>query len=150
MRRILLGVLVLVFFLPLPVRGQEWSAEQQEVWATVTTCWSATDIDSLMSCVHDDFATWGLESRVPLKRADVRALNGRWYDTQETLWSHYQPMSIDVRGNMAVVIYVYYWAERNKVTGEETEGIVNWTEVFLKEGDRWLLLADHGTRVEGT
>ena len=150
MKRILAVVFAFVFLLPLTVQGQEWTAEQKEVWETVKACWTAADIETISACLHEDLVTWGFGAGVPSTKADVRALNGRWLDTQETVWSYYQPLSVDVRGDMAVVIYVLHWAERHRVTGEETSGIVNWTEVFKKEGDKWLLLADHGTRVEGT
>ena len=149
MKRILGIVFVMVFLLPLSVQGQEWTAEQMEVWETVQACWSATNVETLSACYHEDLVTWGVGNGVPINKADFRALDARWLDTQEAVWSHYKPLSIDVRGDMAVVIYVMHWAERHKVTGEETEGIINWTEVFVKEGNRWLLLADHGTRVEG-
>jgi hypothetical protein len=148
MTRILGFVVVFALLLPITVQAQTWTPEQEEVWETVKRCWSAQDIDTISSCIHEDFVTWGLEGQVPLNKTDVVALNRRWLDTQETVWSYYQPLNIDVRGDMAVVIYAYHWAERNRITGEETSGIVNWTEVFIKEGDQWLLLADHGSRVE--
>jgi ketosteroid isomerase-like protein len=150
MRRILGVLFGLVLLLPITIQGQTWTPEQQEVWERVETCWSARDIETISSCLHEDLVTWGLESPVPLNKADVVALNQRWLDTQETVWSYYQPLNIDVRGNTAVVIYAYHWAERNKITGEQTSGIVNWTEVFTKEGSQWLLLADHGSRVGGS
>ena len=148
MRPILFWAFAGLLLFPLSVQGQEWDAEQMEVWETVTTCWTSTNIETQMACIHDDFKTWGVGNPVPFKKADTRAHLTRFFETQETVWSYFQPLSIDVRGDMAIVLYVMNWAERNRVTGEETAGIINWTEVFKKEGDRWLLLADHGTRVE--
>ena len=148
MKRILAMALGGFLLLPAPVQAQEWNAEQMEVWETVMACWTSTDIDTQFACIHEDFLTWGVGNPVPFKKADSRAHVARWLDTQETTWTYFQPLSIDVRGDMAIVLYVMNWAERNRATGEETSGIINWTEVFKKEGGRWLLLTDHGTRVE--
>jgi hypothetical protein len=150
MRRIVFAVLTVLFLLPITVQAQEWTSEQKEVWETVKACWTATDVEGMNACTHEDLVTWGLGNVIPLNKTDSGALTSRWFDTQEVVWSYYQPLNIDVRGDMAIVIYVHHWADKNRVTGEETTGSNNWTEVFVKEGNRWLLLADHGTRVEGS
>ena len=149
MRRILACALALMVLVPVTVQAQEWTAEQTEVWETLEACWTSTDVESQMACIHEDYFTWGVDNAVPLRKSDSHALTARWLDTEVPEWSHFQPLNIAVLGDMAIVHYVMHWADRNKATGERTSGIINWTEVFKKEGDRWLLLADHGTRVEG-
>ena len=57
-------------------------------------------------------------------------------------------MSMDVRGDVAIVLYVATYVSRNQTTGEETRSTVRWTEVFERDGNRWRLVVGHGTVVE--
>ena len=61
MSRFLLVGLCLVVFLPVGARGQQWSAEQQEVWQHVETYWSmyaTEDVEGFLSYLHEDFSGW--------------------------------------------------------------------------------------------
>jgi ketosteroid isomerase-like protein len=149
MRRNVIAILVLAFFLPLTVQAQQWNAEQQEVWDVVEACFDTQDTEDLMACYHDDFVGWGLGNGVPVNKADKRAINARVLESSDNVWQHLKPLSIEVRGDVAIVLYVFSFVERNKATGEETTGTVNWTDIMVLVDDRWLWLADHGTRVEG-
>jgi hypothetical protein len=50
---------------------------------------------------------------------------------------------------VAIVIYVANYVTSSETTGEESATTTNWTEVFEKVGNNWLLLTDHGTEVGG-
>ncbi len=147
MKRFMAVVLPLFFLLPLTGQAQEWSTEQLEVWNAVEACWDAEDIDELQACYHEDYVSWVLADGVPRNKADQHALDVRWLETEETEWIYRKPLNIDVRGNIAVVLYVADWENRSKATGEVSSGRTNWTEVFIKENGKWQCLTDHGTRV---
>jgi ketosteroid isomerase-like protein len=138
----------LAIFAPLAVQGQELTADQQEVWNVVLACYDANDSDALMACYHDDFLGWGLDNTVPMNKADKQAINARVDESSENMWQHLKPVSVDVRGDVAIVLYVQSYVDRDKTTGEETAGTVNWTDILVKVGERWLWLADHGTQVD--
>ncbi len=149
MRRTVIALLALVFILPLTVQAREWNAEQHEVWAALEACSNAGEIEELRTCFHDDFVGWGADNGIPQKKADRMAGSAWFYETAETVWLHLKPLSIDVRGDMAIVLYVYSFVDRNKLKGEETSGTTNWTDIMVREGNKWVWLADHGTDVGG-
>ena len=149
MRRFVLAALALAFILPLSAQAQQWNAEQQEVWAALEACWDAQETEGFMACIHDDYVAWWPNQGVPMNRADARPLLGRNLEVSDVVWRYRKPLNIDVRGNVAIVIYVANYVTRNKTTGEESATTTNWTEVFERDGNKWLLLTDHGTEVGG-
>ena len=148
MRRVLVPICALTMFAPLGLHAQQLTAVQQEVWDVVLACYDAHDSDDLMACYHEDFLGWGLDNSVPMNKADKRAVNARVDESSENVWQHLKPVSVDVRGDVAVVLYVQSFVDRDKATGEETEGTVNWTDILVRDGGNWLWLADHGTEVK--
>jgi len=147
MKRILRGVLALVLMLPAKAQCQTWSPEQKEVWDALITCWNAKELEPYRACVHDDYQTFGSGRNVPAGKTDVLANVAERLETVETIWDNSKPMNIDIRGNVAVVLYISDWRERNTQTGEVTRGTTNWTEVWVKEDGRWQCLTDHGREV---
>jgi hypothetical protein len=147
MRRTFSNVFALALFLPLTAHAQQWSAEQQEVWDALAACTDAQG-EEFIACFHDDFTGWFFGNGVPLNKADRRAGGIRSFETYEPVWHYLKPLSIDVRGDVAIVLYVGYFVSRNRATGEETSSTTNWTDIMVRDGGRWLWLADHGTAVE--
>jgi hypothetical protein len=49
-------------------------------------------------------------------------------------------------GDAAVVTYRSTDDARYK--GEDASGVTRWTDMFVKQSNRWALVATHGTRVE--
>jgi hypothetical protein len=60
-----------------------------------------------------------------------------------------RPLAIHLRENTAVLIYEIAMGLRDRATAEESRMVIRWTDVAVREGGRWLWLADHGTVVEG-
>ena len=149
MRRIGFAVLALLSLLPVSTQAQKWTAEQQEVWQALEACWSAKTIETAMGCIHEDYASFQSAEGVPINKIDLRAKAAHFLATVEPVWVYRKPLNIDIRGNVAVVLYVVDFQERNKTTGEETTGKYNWTEVFVKDGGTWKALTDHGSKVGG-
>ncbi len=147
MRRALVAVLVAVVFLPLTAQAQQWSADQQEVWEFEKACWASQDLEPTMACFNDDFLGWGIPSTVPTNKADRRPFFARSLETEETVFQYLKPVAIKVHGNVAIVLYLATYTTKNKATGEETTVTERWTDICLKEGNRWTWIADHGDKV---
>ena len=143
-------VLALLSLLPVSAQAQQWTAAQQEVWQALEACWSPKTIETAMACIHDDYVSFQTAEGVPQNKTDLRATMAHFLETEEQVWVYRKPLNIDVRGNVAVVLYVVDFLERNKATGKETTGKYNWTEVFVKDGGTWKALTDHGTKVGGS
>jgi ketosteroid isomerase-like protein len=54
-----------------------------------------------------------------------------------------QPLAVKIYGNVAIVHHYCYYISRNP-DGEEESGRVRWTDIVLKQGNRWVFIADHG------
>ena len=132
-----------------PTSAQEWTAEQMEVWDALEACWSATVIETTMACIHEDYVSFQTAEGVPQNKADLLAWTAHFLETEERLWVYRKPLNIDVRGDVAIVLYVVDFAQRSRVNGAETTGKFNWTEVFVRDGGAWKALTDHGTEVGG-
>jgi ketosteroid isomerase-like protein len=53
------------------------------------------------------------------------------------------PLAITVRGEFAVVHYYYSQVSKSS-EGKMSNVKGRWTDILLKQGDRWVLIADHG------
>jgi hypothetical protein len=148
MKRTLGVVLGLVLLTPFSAQSQDWTPEQSEVWVAMYACWEAADFYTWSACVHDDYVGWGTNAVVPQNKADILAPNARWFETMEQVYLYLKPLDIKVHGNVAILTYVANFVERNKATGEETSSTVKWTDIMLKDGEKWKWLSDHGTVVE--
>lgn len=102
-----------------------------------------------MACIHNDYVSFQTAEGVPQNKTDLRAMWAHELETIEVVWVYRKPLNIDVRGNVAVVLYVVNSLRRSKATGEETTGKFNWTEVFVRDGGIWKALTDHGSKVGG-
>lgn len=150
MRRTLVTALALGVMVPLPAQAQEWTTEQQEVWEFEQACWQAQELETLIPCFHDDFLGWGVNSTVPTSKADRRPFFARSFETEEMVFLHLKPLAINVHGDMAIVLYLATYTTKNRATGEETTVTDRWTDICLRDGDRWSWIADHGGRVSSS
>jgi len=150
-RSVLFG-LVLLIFLPLDVRGQEWSAEQQEVWQHVETYWhmyATEDVEGFLSYLHDDFSGWTHTSALPRDKEDMARYLPRGFETTETVLYDVNPVGIKVHGDIAIVHY-YYTRSYLDMSGGEHSDAGRWTEVLMKQGNRWVMITDHGGSDSGS
>jgi hypothetical protein len=149
MRQVLAFVLFAVLMLPAAATAQQWSAEQQEVWEFELGC--QVSKEAFLECFHEDYVAWGNGSLgVPTNRADMLEIGGRRWDENEIVFLHMKPLSIDVRGDMAVVLVIYTVTERNRETGAISTSIERWTDICLKEDGQWYWIADHGSPIGGS
>ncbi len=148
--RTLMSMLVAVVFLAASAStagAQDMSAAEREVWEWEQACWGAEDLESVMTCFHEDYVGWIVGATVPFTKADRRAFFERFFETDEFVFFHLRPVSVTVRNNMAVLLYVSTFTSRNKETGEETSETQKWTDVAVKDGGTWYWIADHSTTV---
>jgi hypothetical protein len=145
MGRILSIAMGWAFLVPLTVQGQEWTPEQQELWAWEVACLETLDLDTKMACFHDDFVGWGIGETEPTNKAYRGQLFAETLEAYELVSFDLRPLAINLHGNAAILIYEATTAIRNRATGEETRSMVRWTDVAVREEGRWSWIADHGT-----
>jgi len=61
----------------------------------------------------------------------------------KSLFYDIQPLAIKIHGNVAIVHYSYTNVFKS---GEEKEKVEQgrWTDILLKQGDKWVMIGDHG------
>jgi ketosteroid isomerase-like protein len=124
--------------------AQTWTPEQQEIWRLEEQQWkldAAKDTSWIATMVHPNLTFWGTNQPMPRNRASL----SRWekydlaYNNNTVLEQELFPISVTITGNVAVAHYRYqeatenYKKERETVTGR-------YTDVFIKEGGRWLFI----------
>ncbi len=142
MRMRLILVLIAVCLYPGVAAAQTWTPEQKEIWRLEDQQWkmsAAKDASWIETMVHPNISFWNTNQPMPRDKASL----ARWTkydDTNSTVleWEIF-PISLTITDNVAVANYRYqiasenYKKERETVTGR-------YTDVFVKEGNRWLFI----------
>jgi ketosteroid isomerase-like protein len=148
MRKFIVAVLLLLpvmYALP-ALCAEQWTPEQKEVWTVEEKLWSLTkptDLEEIMSMYHPDYRGWNYTSPLPGGKDRVRKWMDYMLNSGEMLIYDIRPVDIFVRGNFAFVHYFYRIITKDK-KGEEKMEAGRWTDIFMKEGGKWLLIGDHG------
>jgi len=151
LRSIAVGSLVcLAVLIAAPVAAGDWSAAQQEVWKNVEAYWAVLakgDVDGFLAYIHEDYSGWSISSPVPQSKTEA-AKWLRFFATRGTTeFYDITPVGITVHGDVAIVHYFYYDVSKNTEGKVKTEH-GRWTDILVKQGDRWVILADHGGAAE--
>ncbi len=144
-RAIALGILLVAACMT-NAHAQEWSAAQKEVWKNVEAYWAldaAGNLDGFMSYFHDNYIGWEINQPMPGNKAKVRKFVGHEYTTEKAVLSDITPVSINIFGNVAIVNYYYVRIAKDN-DGKEKSRSGRWADVLMKQGDKWVLIADHG------
>lgn len=125
-------------------QAQQWSKEQQEVWAFEQKQWAmgaAKDLSWIDSMVHDNLSYWSDDRHAPQDKASL----ARWakYDSQNAtvIEQELYPHAIAITGNVAVVQYSY--AVASEATSDKKRKMTQgrYTDVLVKEDGKWRFLA---------
>jgi ketosteroid isomerase-like protein len=94
---------------------------------------------------HDDYKGWDYDSPLPAGKASSE----KWltYASENYNWIIHEltPAAIVIVDDVAVVHY-YYTAVFADLDGEKENTDGRWTDILMKDGDAWKLIADHGGR----
>ncbi len=127
-------------------RAQEWSPAQKEVWQNVEAYWklaAAGNVDGFLSYFHDDYVGWENRQALPLTKAEVRTWIEHQFKTSTNVLYQIKPVAIVIHGDIAFADYYYTEVDRG-ADGKETTEAGTWTDILMKQGDRWVLIGDHG------
>lgn len=125
-------------------RAQEWSEAQLEVWDAIHAEWAAAmekDRARFGTMFHESFEGWSAENPAP---RDLEA-TAKWSRLEETTTLAYElhPLAIVVAGETAVAHYL--WSDLSEDAGGERETTHGrYTDVLVRDGDRWKFLAWQG------
>jgi ketosteroid isomerase-like protein len=126
--------------------AQEWSEEQKEVWKNVeaySDMWVKGDLEGFLAYFHDDFSGWGNQDALPRNKASVRKFATHNFKSLKVFVTDIQPVGINIFDNVAIVQYYYTNVLKDK-EGKEQTARGRWTDILMKQGDKWVIIGDHG------
>ncbi len=126
--------------------AQDPGNDQADVWAVVERQWNADesgDKEWLDELLAEEFAGWETTSPAPRNRASTKMWD-RAMDGVSTMKAHeLYPLSIVVRGDVAVAHYLYTSASEGQDGAVQLEN-GRYTDVLVRTDDGWRFLAWHG------
>jgi hypothetical protein len=134
-------------FFPICASAGDWSKEQAEVLKFEEACISAKSAEEFLGCFHEDFVGWGQGFTVPTSKADRKKSIIDGFESNESESMLFKPLSVIVKGNMAVISYIDSSKSTNKTTNEVEYSTSRWTDICLKDGGKWYWISDHGVDI---
>ncbi|NIV72037.1 DUF4440 domain-containing protein [Candidatus Saccharibacteria bacterium] len=138
--------MVMIACLPSASQAQQWSADQKAVWTDVNEYWdlfAKGDADGMLSYFHDDYEGWSFSDPLPDNKANTEKGLKHFLKNNSIVMHTIKPVGINVQGNFAIVHYYYDMTIKNP-EGKENNSGGRWTDVLIKEGDKWMLIGDAG------
>jgi len=132
--------------LALPALAQQWAPVQAEVWKNVESYSArnaAGDVDGFMSYVHDDYIGWDISEPMTTSKSRLRKFLDFNAKTYKTELYDVQPVAINVVDDVAIVHYNFTAISKDS-DGKRTYNTGRWADVLKKQGDKWVLIGDHG------
>jgi ketosteroid isomerase-like protein len=126
--------------------AQDWSPKQAEVWKNVEAYSArnaAGDVDGFLSYVHEDYIGWDISEPMTTSKPRLRKFLDFNAKTFKTELTDIQPVSINIFDDVAVVHY-HFTAISKDSEGKRSYETGRWADVLKKQGDKWVLIGDHG------
>ena len=150
MRKQKIFKIILVLFICMAVVSntafaQKWSAKQQEVWKAVENWWElekSNDAEAVKALFHKDYVGWDWDNKAPEGHAEALRWASHMIPKGKIAYTNLKPLDILMIGDVAMLHY--YYSKRQTVDGKETVEQGRWTDVWKKEGGKWLLIFDSG------
>lgn len=144
--RLVVAAVLSLLLIPAVSSAQEWSTAQKEVWKTVEAYWAiseAGDLAGFLSYFHPEYIGWDYSAALPLSVESQKKFMEYNFKTTKSLVYGIWPAAIIVHGDFAIVHY-FYGGIYKDAEGKEKSSSGRWTDILIKQGDKWVLIADHG------
>jgi hypothetical protein len=121
------------------------TAEQLELWRHVNELWelsAAKDSRRIRDALHPDYVGWDISAPLPHDRdAAVQSVAG---DSPRLSRYELEPLSVRVYEGAVGVVHYRYLAVVEPDGAKFAAVSGKWTEVYAKQGQRWLMVAVSG------
>lgn len=121
------------------------SAEQLGLWQRVNELWelsASKDAARIRESLHPAYVGWDMSTPLPHDRdAAVHSVTS---DSPQLTSFDLEPLSIRVYDGSVGVVHYRYQAMVGPQSGRPVQVAGGWTEVYMKQHDRWLMIAVSG------
>jgi ketosteroid isomerase-like protein len=128
----------LIVFWGFQVCAEEWNDTQKEVWKAVESAWEyfkQGDLEGFKTIYHDDAVEWWEDRTKPYGKKDMMPLFKGWLDYDKPISCELEPRSIQVLGNIAIVLYTTKWKGNTiSVNGRNMQ-------TWIKQEDKWKFIS---------
>jgi ketosteroid isomerase-like protein len=128
------------------LNAQEWSPAQKDVWKNVNDYWAQMakgDVSGFMEYFHPDYSGWENGEKLPSNKEETRKWITYGFQGVKIPLYEIKPLSIKIYGDVAFVHY-YYTTVKEMPDGKKKVETGRWTDILLKQGNKWVLIGDHG------
>lgn len=132
------------------VFAQEWSPAQKEIWKNVNTYWDLMakgDINGFLGYFHPDYVGWDNGDPAPTTFDESKKWIIYSYQGVKIPVVTLKPLAIKIYGDVAFVHYDYAMAKEYP-DGKKSVESGNWTDILLKQGNKWVMIGDHGGAIK--
>ncbi len=143
MKSIIIFITVCAFVVPsgLQAFGEEWTAEQKEVWKTVDAQWELIlkgGFEALVENYHKDVLIWWPHNSNPSRKESMEGQFRDWFGKGYTKPVSYElnPAAINIFGNISTVYFYYKWESENPSIIYKGRNF----QVFIKQDGKWKML----------
>ena len=150
MKRVMLIIISLCFLFNTWLVAHEWTDAEQEVLNDMEKSyetWIKKDIEGWLSYIHDDYCGWHYESAVTQKKSNFVNMANHYFPKFELIFYELTPLEVQILDDVAIVHYYFYFLAKDD-EGKEQNSQSRYTDIFIKEGGKWLLISDHGGEVK--
>ena len=131
---------IIVFWCSLAV-GEDWTAEQKEIWEVVVVDrekYKQGDLEGILASRHDNVVIWWGDKPIPYDKKLLRANYRGWFSYDKPTKLEIEPLAIKVIGNVASVFFTY------KYSGNILSGSGRVLETWIKQDGKWLMINSFG------
>ena len=117
--------------------GQEWTAEQKEVWKAVETNWEAIkngNVEGVLALKHENAFLWSRPYPEPITKGMLEVIYKDWFESEKPSSAKIRPLNIHIFKNVANVYYLY------KYEGVRYFDYGRALETWIKQDNKWLLI----------
>jgi hypothetical protein len=143
---VILQVAIVLIAFTQNISAQQWSAEQQEVWKTIEEHWNLNeknDLNGSLSHYDESYLGWNYNSEAPRDYGTVINRIKYFFQNRKILLYTIIPARIWVKDDFAYAHYYYTTVSKDN-DGVVTTDSGRWTDIFMKKGNKWFLVGDHG------
>jgi hypothetical protein len=136
---IIVSVILFGFFLlwNSTALGQEWTAEQKEVWEVVKADFEKFkkgDVAGILESRHEDAIIWWSNKLIPYDKELLNYNYKGWFDYDLPISWELEPLAIKIIGNVASILFTY------KFSGKLLTGRGRDIETWIKQDDKWIMI----------
>lgn len=132
------------------IYGRQAPTGHAEIWNNVMAyweLWAQRDIEGFLEYHHARYSGWNYDDFMHKNKNSTEKWLSHDFTTKQVIAYDINAIDIKIHENVAVVHYYYSILEKNaQDTEKRRKG--RKTDVLIKQEDKWVIVADHGGKVD--